>query len=173
MTQHAALTCLFLATLAFFSCKKEQQPDTPVGKIEFKGITMVDENGQALSSPDPDDWAWDATWRKEEKELFPGLENVPSCYPDEEIKVFPAYANPCNSSFTLTLNHEAETYWLFRLVDKDFNVLRLVDSVPFELGYNSIAFQLGEIPNDTLRLYYMAARQGCVFRGHGDILKKE
>ena len=58
----------------------------------------------------------------------------------------------------------------YRLVDKNFNVLRAYDSIYANvLQFN---FENLDLFNDTVRLYYKSTLDGCEFRGHGDIVFK-
>jgi hypothetical protein len=60
--------------------------------------------------------------------------------------------------------------WRFRLVDEDFNLLDSLDWHNPPVWYNSIVWEMDSFPRDTVRLYYQIEKQGCMMRGHGDIL---
>ncbi len=160
----------FILSLCIFSACKDKASDP---EILFKNLSLTDENGQALSSPDPDDWRTNDAWFPKETALFAGIPELPICTEDADVEVYDAYPNPARNYFHLTFRCRAGTQLELRLVNQDFEVLRSFSLPGFAAGSNTVSIQVDDLPGingQTLRLYYKLLDGNCEFRGHGDIL---
>lgn len=153
---------MLLVTL-FIGCDKDKECDLPL----FSGIAWTNVNGEPMSNPDPDDWTIDDEWNDTEENLFDSdLET--NCTPSFDYWIS-AYPNPIpdynNSFFSLAIGKDSITAVELRIVDRLCNVIHSIDN---NVAHN-IAFNLQGHEGETLRLYYKFIKDGCEFRGHGDI----
>ncbi len=159
---------LILLSVFFSGCEPFGQETPPAEpKIYFTGLTQVDDQGQALASPDPTDWRLDDVWIAQEKGLFTGT-SLPLCSSLPDSTLVYAAPNPCKNVFIFGLSKAPSgAMWRVRMVDENFALLREHDAM---LGVNQIAINTTGFPKDTVRVYYEIEKAGCVWRGHGDVL---
>ena len=159
-----------LFVLLLPACQPEPPVEpAPVSRLYFRGISMTDENGLALNEEDSTDWRVDDTWIEQELGLFPS-NPYSICFHDGLIRVYPAFPNPVRNDLGLYFVSKANLRWTFNLVDEDLVSRQIAVHTAVE-GVNSIHLDVRSITEkDTFRLYYEALDQGCVYRGHGDIL---
>lgn len=174
--------CALLSAMLFFAaCDQdtvvptppEPEPEPEPEIIYFTGVSLTDENGQAMSSPDTTDWRLDDEWTAAEKALFPAApENT--CAAADSMSLWPAYPNPAGNVLGLSLNSQAGKQWDFRLVDQDLNPVLSLDGYTATGGSNSFHLNLSSVTvKDTLRLYYQVQlNNGCTLRGHGDLIRQ-
>jgi hypothetical protein len=131
-------------------CKKSTEE---IPTILFEGFTYRDVNGNLISE-DTTDWRWDDSWTQFEHSLFNDIQK-PLC-PIEEAPqwVLRAYPNPITTDY-MNIGLLDNNRFSYRLVDKNFNVLRAYDSI----YANVLQFNFENL-------------DGCEFRGHGDIVFK-
>lgn len=166
--QNTFLPALPLALLIFaLSCSDCDKEDEIVPLPEFTGFSLTDENGQAMSDPDLTDWRVNDEWIQQEKDLF-DFPELPIC--SHNASALPAYPNPCGNVLNFYFISTESATGYFRVVDKDFNILADIDSVPFEAGGKIVALNFSAITADTVRLYYRIVDGTCEYRGHGDVL---
>jgi hypothetical protein len=161
---------IYLATFALLiwgACK--DNPDQE--KIYFTGITMVDEQGQSLNNGDTTDWRFDDTWNEQENALF-GFEGQTLCGASPDSSLAIVTPNPCTDRFIVNILTPYGANWHFKWVDEDFTVIHSYDFKPEQPYFNALSIKTDDFPKDTVRLYYLVERAGCVWRGHGDILVK-
>lgn len=161
----------FLLPLAafFFACKDDEPTGNPNSKIYFTGISRIDDNGSPTAFPDTTDWRSDDEWLKQESDLFATSQPF-MCGSTDSAQIYAASPNPCKNKFWIGFHTGTNVIWRFRLVDEDFNLLDSLDWTHPSLGYNAINWDVSSFPRDTVRLYYQIEKQGCMLRGHGDIL---
>ena len=165
--RNALLPCLISGLLVCFAACEDKKDPVPAATIDFSGLTLVDDLGQALSSPDADDWRTNDTWSQAELDLFDGA-TLPLC--GGSIEASPAFPNPCDNVLGFRFVATENSLGYFRVVDEDFNVLLKIDSVPYEPGTNFIQMNVSAIQPDTVRLYYRVIGSTCESRGHEDVL---
>lgn len=162
---------LYLSLLIFLVACQQEPPvePTPVPRLYFRGISMTDHNGLSLNEEDSTDWRVDDTWLEQELGLFPP-NSYSMCLHDGLIRVYPAFPNPVENVLGLYFVSKANLKWTFNLVDEQLVSRQLLVHTAVE-GVNSIQLDVSSIvEKDTFRLYYEALDQGCVYRGHGDLL---
>lgn len=162
---------LYLSLLIFLVACQQEPPvePTPVPRLYFRGISMTDHNGLSLNEEDSTDWRVDDTWLEQELGLFPP-NSYSMCLHDGLIRVYPAFPNPVGTVLGLYFVSKANLKWTFNLVDEQLVSRQLLVHTAVE-GVNSIQLDVSSIvEKDTFRLYYEALDQGCVYRGHGDLL---
>lgn len=163
------LSMLLLGALA--GCRQDVIKEEPkTDKIYFSGLTGVDETGAWTGPYDSTDWRLDDVWVAQESGLF-APSTLPLCgsLPPDSLGVFIS-PNPCKEVSMLGFQTPSGTTWRFRFVDENFVLIKVYDwemAIPW---YNSLAINTTGFPKDTIRVYYMVERAGCVWRGHGDIL---
>ena len=162
-----ACTLLLLLT-AMAACRPE--PVTPDPIPPFTGTSPTDFNGAALGDPDTSDWRLDDAWFPAEAALFPAGPTA-TCPSPSGAAVFPAYPNPCGDVLSLAFISPSNALWDMVLVDGDLEPLRRIESFAASPGTNNLQFDLSPFPADTLRLYYRMRLDGCVLRGHGDVVR--
>ena len=154
------LWIIFILILPFlFSCN-----DDHCFLSQFSGISSTDANGAQLSAKDVDDWNLDDEWDIRESNLFDSNLDI-ACIPTFDYVII-AYPNPCNGTFALHLEKDSTTSVELRLVNDDCNTLVKLD------GITSNEVHLHPDNEDQIgiaRLYYKFIKEGCEFRGHGDI----
>lgn len=130
---------------------------------------MTDDNGLPLNEEDSTDWRVDDTWLDWELGLF--LANsFDICLHDGLVRVYPAFPNPVRDVLGLYFMSRGNMKWTFNLVDEDLVSKQVLVYSAVE-GVNSIQLDVRTImEKDTFRLYYEVLDQGCVYRGHGDII---
>lgn len=154
---------ILLVTL-FIGCDKDKDDcDLP----SFSGIAWTNVNGEPMSNADPDDWTMDDEWNDTEKDFFDSdFEN--NCTPSFDYWIA-AFPNPLpeynNGALWLALGKDSLTSAEIRMVDKQCNIIHSRDN---ELAHQ-IVFNLTGHEGETLRLYYKFIKDGCEYRGHGDI----
>ena len=159
------LILLALVTLCM-ACDKEEDKEE-CNLPSFTGISWTDVNGQQLSAADPDDWTIDDEWNLTESDLFDSALQT-NCTPsfDYFISAFP---NPVpeynNGAVWVYIGKDSLTSSEIRIVDKNCNIIHSRNN---EFAHN-IVFNLTGHEGDTLRLYYKLIKDGCEYRGHGDI----
>ena len=167
----AALGLLLLCFFSFHCGKGTIEPTT----INFNGITPTDFNAQPLGAGDPTDWTLNDNWTAKEIALFNGGRTVCPSVANEE-KVYAASPNPsAGGQFYVGVQAKENIGFMFRIVDKNYNVLLKNDTLTFKVGYNTLTFNLPSANvtiKDTVRFYYRMIRSNCEMRGHGDILVK-
>lgn len=151
--------------MGIFAC--EDKKDPVPASLDFSGLTLTDDQGQALSAPDSDDWRSNDTWTAAEQGLFDGA-TLALCGGSAEAS--PAFPNPCGNALGFRFVATENSLGYFRVVDEDFNVLLKIDSVPYEVGSKIIQLNFSAIQPDTVRLYYRIIGSTCESRGHGDVL---
>lgn len=141
-------------------------------KIYFTGVSLTDENGQAMSSPDPTDWRWDDQWTAAEIVLFPGA-SASLCAGPDSLILHPAFPNPAHNALGLHFISSPRFNWDFRIVDENLQIIFNLDDYAAHAGSNNISLDVSQLSvTDTLRLYYQARSSNCVYRGHGDVIKQ-
>ena len=130
----------------------------------FTGITARDYNGNLLSGPDPDDWNFDEDWGKSVSNLFDSNFDT-DCNPPYPYAIF-AYPNPCDGTFALTFDKDSVTSVELRLVNFVCGTLVTLDDITER---NIFIQPENNDQKGIVRLYYKFVRDGCEFRGHGDI----
>ena len=161
------LLLLFSTLFALTGCHHPDEPMPPMPKIYFTGISPVDEQGQALATPDPTDWRLDDVWLEQEKSLF-GASSLPLCTSLPDSTLVYAAPNPCRNVFMLGLfKPPSGAAWRLRIVDENFSLLQTFDA---PMGVMQVAINAANFPKDTVRVYYQVEKLGCVWRGHGDVL---
>lgn len=159
----------FLIFLSAFLSGCDPHPDESdaAPKIYFTGLTQVDDQGQALASPDPTDWRLDDVWTAQESALF-ASSTLPLCSSLPDSTLVYAAPNPCKNVFMLGLfKAPGGATWRFRIVDENFAQLMTYDAA---LGVKQVAINTAGFPKDTVRVYFQLEQPGCVWRGHGDVL---
>ncbi len=155
-----------------FNCRKQTTAPTT---INFNGITATDFNAQPLGAVDATDWTLNDNWTAQEVALFGGGKAVCSSVLSEE-KIFAAAPNPVfGGEFNFGVQAKENVGFMFRIVDKNFNVLLKNDTMTFKAGYNALYLNLPSANvtlKDTVRIYYKMVRSNCEMRGHGDVLVK-
>jgi hypothetical protein len=164
--------CLFTLCFLSYQCKKQALPPTT---INFNGITKTDFNAQPLGAVDPTDWTLNDNWTAQEIALFSGGRTVCTSVLSDE-KIFSAAPNPAaGGEFNVGVQAKENVGFMFRIIDKNFNVLLKNDTLTFKTGYNTLTFNLPSANitiKDTVRIYYKMVRGTCEMRGHGDVLIK-
>jgi len=157
------LLSLFFVSIFFFSSCDEETNSTDV--VIFKGITTTDFQGVVISA-DPDDWKLYEHWINKESALF-NEKYVNVCDTINNQYAAISFPNPCNGAFILHFDKPDSCRLAYRLVDKNFKVLRTNDSVYADLLYINLLSD--SLPAGIVRMYYKFYGQGCELRGHGDI----
>lgn len=161
----ALLFSLLVFALSCDSC--DDDDDDEITLPSFTGITLTDNLGQSLGTPDATDWRVDDSWEQVEKDLF-DLPTSTLCSSDGAVS--PGYPNPCEDFFGFRFVSSTNSIGFFRLVDRDFNVLMKRDSALLDAGGDIILLNFSEINPDTVRLYYRIVSGACEYRGHGDVI---
>ena len=150
------------------SCKKQSSKNLD-DEITFNNISRTGENGIPLAEPDSDDWIFHAS-KDTEQEIFYSLANTTyNCQSisDSLISIGPAYPNPCINYFTLYINNPSQAAIDIRLVDKEFKVIKSIDST----RNNSIIFDVTTFAKNNIhRVYYRVKVKDCFWIGYGDVL---
>ena len=150
---------LLLISIFFFACKRS------TFSIQFSGVTPRDASGAIMGTADSNDWNFNDQWQAQESALF-NTTYTSNC-PAGAYSAY-AYPNPCSDVFYLRFNGDSSTRIDIRIVDKNFTVLLSKDSVTNGL----IAVNSASYPSGISRVYYKMIKNGCEFRGHGDIEKQ-
>jgi hypothetical protein len=162
---YTLFTGVLLLLMTTIGCDKENTPEKK--QYYFTGITPTDANGNLMALPDTTDWNTTDVWTPEEMDLFTA-QYTTGCAPSFDYKIY-MYPNPCISTFRLTVEKDSTTRIALRLIDENFKVLHSIDSIPA----NALAFDASALGiKDTIRMYYKFIKNGCEYRGHGDILIK-
>ena len=167
--------------LMLLSCEKDNKVKNI---IEFEGISITDIYGSQIGAQDTTDWRFDDQWLYQENELFSNIKSFPLCEPNENLGII-AFPNPCKGYFYVHVEKDYNYISIYRLVDKDFNIIRSSDSVmdaTFAINLKEcLSVEIvdempvcieEQPPSDTIyRLYYMIKniKKGCIYKGHGDI----
>lgn len=160
----------FLLIAALFSACEDTEPEAnPTPKIYFTGISRIDQNGSPTAFPDTTDWRSDGHWIEQESDLFATAQPL-LCSSTDSAEIYAASPNPAKGQFIVGLFTGSNVTWRFRLVDEDFKLLDSIDWYNLNPWYNAITWNTDSFPRDTIRLYYQIEKQGCMLRGHGDIL---
>lgn len=154
------LTITFiLFSLLVLSCKKAENSV----KV-FSGITERTVNGELLSN-DSDDWNLSEIWIEQEENLFTE-QYTNSCVSSTSSFSIAAYPNPCDGRIYFHINKPETARFVFIVVDNQYNEI-----VSQEVTTSSVAinFDMLNIENKTLRVYYKFLGENCELKGHGDI----
>ncbi len=158
-----------LTIVSLWACKDDDANSGENAKIYFSGISRVDYDGSATASSDTTDWRSDDQWVKQESDLFATSQPF-LCGSTDSIEIYAAQPNPCTDRTIIHFFTGSDAVWRFRFVDENFNLLDSLDWQNPVPGYNAIIWDTDSFPKDTVRLYYQIEKQGCMLRGHGDIL---
>lgn len=153
---------LLIVLYTFSGCKKEGD-DIYI----FEGILNRSDVGEPMGG-DLTDWLInDSTWSDQEAALF-STSNSTNCTP-----TFPYYIegfpNPCTYKHTIMFLADSASNFEYRLVNNRLMSLE----VPFTASKGKVEFDTRGVSPGMYRLYYKFTKNGCEFRGHGDIQVKK
>lgn len=172
---------LYLIASFFLCCISCGDNETEVPEIEnpmifildINDITPTDESGALLGSPDDTDWTLDEEWPVVIEDLFEEFDSLDySCIIPNDLTVYPAYPNPGNGTFFISIQKPNDAKVSFEFVNQfgtSLNTLKDITSANIAINTNQFV-----PPQDSfVRVYYLLSTiDNCAFRGHGDIQLK-
>ena len=164
---------LFILPLLLLACEDDDMPEPPA-TINFDGIHLTDENGQAIGGGDATDWKLEDTWDERILTFF-NQEERNLCGDASEYQAFSAYPNPATTQIALAYVLKDSADLEVRIVDRNYRLLREVDAKNvFAPGFNTSFVRLDDLNiTDTVRFYYKIIGKNCELRGHGDVIIAE
>lgn len=151
------------------SCNQNDndEPDYPV----FSGISRVDNVGSPISSPDMDDWTFDANWSEEEIGLFSNYSNYSqSSVPDQDVMTT-AYPNPTAGIFSFKCHTDTAFTVEVKVVDQQFESLYADSFIGTSQIITNVDIRNSVTNGNLVRLYYLVTYNNVIhYKGHGDIL---
>ncbi|RSK35253.1 hypothetical protein [Hymenobacter metallilatus] len=154
---------VLIAVLTFVSaCEK-------VNFGEDGGITEKDTNNRPTGHVDSSDWSSDATWKKQELELFKSLKldlNGTQQGGVQEISLFP---NPVATVAQFSVRRPGSaTRQAWVVVDRKYKVVQDYAEGPLNYSYQLDFSSLKK--GETYRMYYVFYSGNTLYsKGHGDI----
>ncbi len=154
---------IFFCSVLLISCDRQG----------YKDITQVDDQGVAITPPDPTDWTFDEKLKRGIEELLEEGCELEGVGPVGPVEVFSAYPNPTSSFSFLTVSVSDTTLMRYAIVDKR-NTLYERGCRHLSVGYNIFQFDIANLPisiGGRYRLYYAFVDQSntIYYKGHGDI----
>lgn len=156
----------FAAGLALVSaCEK-------VNFGEDGGITEKDTFNRPAGHDDSSDWSSDATWKKQELELFKSLKLNLNGAQQGSVREISFFPNPVTTEAQLSLRQSGgSTRFAWVVVDRKYKVVReyadeALSSASTTFSINFSSLKKGE----TYRMYYVFYTGSTLYsKGHGDI----
>ncbi len=164
--------------LLFTSCEDKEVTEPAIENpmiytLDINDITPTDANGALLGNPDNTDWTLDEEWSGVIESLFDDHDDYDyDCSLANDINIYPAYPNPGNGIFSLSMQIPEDSKVSFEFVNKyatSLNEINDITSGPLTIN----AQQFVPDQDSFVRVYYLlSTSDNCGFRGHGDIQLK-
>lgn len=162
-----------LLSILILSCDNNENNNDSI--IRFEGITEVNDGGISTGNTDETDWRLDDEWTEQEENIFINILNNKKTYSlknSDEIKINPAYPNPCNDFVRLSFSFTEGTTLKIALVNQNLEVISYVSFDDY-LNNTNITYDLSQLnlKNNTIYRFYYKFEQsdGSALKGHGDI----
>ena len=169
MKRFYPLSVLLLSATLFSTCQK-------VNFGADGGITERDNSGVPTGHLDESDWSSDATWKKQELDLFKDLNFDLNGTQQGGVRDIMLYPNPMIKANLSVRQTGSATQFAWVVVDRKYKVVReLVKDQPVRPTGIEFFFDLSSLKKgETYRMYYVFySGTTLVSKGHGDIKTAE
>ncbi|NVO83402.1 hypothetical protein HW556_00755 [Hymenobacter sp. P5252] len=157
---------LFLSATLFSACEKVNFGDDG-------GITERDSTGLTTGHVDKSDWGSDATWKKQELDLFKGLDLDLNGTQQGGVRDIILYPNPVATEAAFRVGQSGSaTQFAWVMVDRKYKVvMKLINDARISGNGSGYSFDFSSLKKgETYRMYYVFhTGTNLVSKGHGDI----